>query len=51
MRERVLQLKGEMRIQSPNGGGMVLEVVLPWQEYSVLQAEVIGAKTGPPETA
>ena len=37
MRERVVQLKGEMQIQS-NEHGTVLEVVLPWTEDAVLQA-------------
>jgi signal transduction histidine kinase len=41
MRERVVQLKGEMRMQS-SGRGTVLEVVLPLHEDSVLQAETEG---------
>jgi len=39
MRERVTQLKGDMRIQSSESG-TILEVVLPLQEDLVLQAEV-----------
>jgi len=39
MRERVTQLKGDMRIQSSESGTIV-EVVLPLQEDSVLQPEV-----------
>jgi signal transduction histidine kinase len=41
MGERVVQLKGEMRIQS-SGHGTVLEVVLPLREDSALQAEKEG---------
>jgi len=39
MRERVTQLRGDMRIQSSESG-TILEVVLPLQEDSVLQPEV-----------
>jgi signal transduction histidine kinase len=38
MRERVAQLKGEMRIES-SGHGTIVEVVLPLQENSVIHAE------------
>jgi signal transduction histidine kinase len=41
MRERVVQLEGELRIQS-SGHGTLLEVVLPWREDPVLQAEAEG---------
>jgi signal transduction histidine kinase len=38
MRERVTQLKGDMRIHSSESGTIV-EVILPLQEDSILQAE------------